>query len=404
MPTDRAPAKAVPRYMALRLAGFYGAFFAMIGVLQPFWPVWLQSRGLGPGEIGVVMAISIGAKVFSSPLIAHAADRSGQRQRLMVAVVLVAVLSFLLFYPARSLAAIIVVSLCFFACWPPVMSLAETMTTAAARQGGVDYGRIRAAGSVCYIVVALGAGQILVGAPPDAIFALVLLALVTTAASCFAVPDVRGEANRHRLPIGRVLRERRFLLVLAACALIQGSHTVYYSFATLHWKAAGYTSDVIGALWAEGVVTEVVVFVAGAALLQRLGPSGLLLLAAGAAVVRWLGTGATTALPALLVLQSLHGFSFGAAHLGAIGFIAREIDGSIAASAQSLYAAIVWGAGLGAMSFLAGQLYKVWAGGAFTWMAGAAFAGGLFALALAVSDRRRPVERPTVSDGKEAAT
>ena len=35
----------------VRLALFYAAIFAVIGVLLPFWPLWLAARGLGAAEI-----------------------------------------------------------------------------------------------------------------------------------------------------------------------------------------------------------------------------------------------------------------------------------------------------------------------------------------------------------------
>ena len=31
----------------LRFAGFYAAYFAIIGVTQPYWPVWLGAQGMG---------------------------------------------------------------------------------------------------------------------------------------------------------------------------------------------------------------------------------------------------------------------------------------------------------------------------------------------------------------------
>jgi len=70
---------------ALRLAFFYAAIFFMIGIHVPFWPVWLAAKGLGPTEIGAVIAAGVGVKVIFNPLIAHAADRRGLRRPIMIA-------------------------------------------------------------------------------------------------------------------------------------------------------------------------------------------------------------------------------------------------------------------------------------------------------------------------------
>jgi PPP family 3-phenylpropionic acid transporter len=184
------------------------------------------------------------------------------------------------------------------------------------------------------------------------------------------------------------LRNRSFALFLAAAAMIQGSHAVYYAFGTLHWRAAGYSEDVIGALWAEGVVAEIVLFMVGGRLVRRLGPARLIALGGFAGTVRWLVLGLTDALPALVCVQILHAFTFGAAHLGAIHFIARAVPPALSATAQRLYSAVVMGLGLGLMLLASGWLYTAFAGGAFHAMAAAALIGGILAWVLA----RRPAE------------
>ena len=69
---------------AARLAAFYGAVFAVVGVQAPFWPVWLEARGLSAAEIGLVIAASFWPRVVTSLVIPHHADRLGERRRPMV--------------------------------------------------------------------------------------------------------------------------------------------------------------------------------------------------------------------------------------------------------------------------------------------------------------------------------
>ncbi|HLJ44279.1 MAG TPA: MFS transporter, partial [Candidatus Binataceae bacterium] len=85
------------------------------------------------------------------------------------------------------------------------------------------------------------------------------------------------------------------------------------------------------------------------------------------------------------LIQPLHALTFAAAHLGAMHYIARAAPREQAATAQSLYTAIVGGIGLGAGSLAAGALYGVWGGGTYGVMAAMAAAGGALALRL-----RRP--------------
>jgi PPP family 3-phenylpropionic acid transporter len=179
------------------------------------------------------------------------------------------------------------------------------------------------------------------------------------------------------------LRNPVFVLFLAATGLLQASHAVYYGFATLHWRAAGLDEAVIGALWAEGVVAEILLFVASGAFVRRLGPQGLLLLAAVGGMVRWTATAYSTGLGVLFAAQTLHALTFAAAHLAAMHFIARAAPPELSATAQTVYAAVGMGIVFGAAMWAAGGLYAAFGGGAFLAMAGLSTAGGLLALLLA---------------------
>ncbi len=244
---------------SVRLACFFAAYFVVVGIQLPFWPVWLANKGLGPEEIGLLLAISIAAKVIANPLAAHLADRRGERRRPMLILAVAAMASFALFGWVDGFWAILMVSVLFFMVWPPIMPLGESLTMITVHREGLDYGRIRLWGSLSFIAAAVISGRILVDEPPGIIYWMVLSATAVAVIACALLPDFRPERTTStQAPILLILRNRRFVLFLFAAALIQGSHAVYYAFGTLHWQAVGYSDDLIGALWAEGVVAEIV--------------------------------------------------------------------------------------------------------------------------------------------------
>lgn len=173
-----------------------------------------------------------------------------------------------------------------------------------------------------------------------------------------------------------------FWLFLAVAGLNQASHAVLYGFATLHWRASGLSDATIGWLWAEGVLAEILLFALSNRILARIGVSGLLLLAGLASALRWLALGLTTDLSALIVLQALHGLTFGAAHLAAMHFIARSIPANLTATAQSLNTAIAGGVIMAGAMAGAGWLYSTFAGHAFLAMTVLALASAVLAFAL----------------------
>ena len=131
------------RGIELRLALFYAALFSLVGVHLPFWPVWLKAHGLGPTEIGVVLAVGVGVKVIANPLVAAFADRLGQRRPIMIALSLLALAAFSLFAWTGGFWGILGVTVLFFAAWSPIMPLGESLTMLAGGGRELDYGRIR---------------------------------------------------------------------------------------------------------------------------------------------------------------------------------------------------------------------------------------------------------------------
>lgn len=368
--------------LASRLSLYYGVLFVAVGIYTPFWPLWLESRGLDAVEIGIVSAAGIAAKALSGPAVAHWADRSGERRRIMFVLATAGAGSFALLGTAQGFVPVLIFTLPYMLAWAPVMPLGESLTMLEVRESGLVYSRVRVWGSITFILAAAATGHFLVGRSAELVFWLLLAALAALAGTILLLPDRRAPRATGHLPIAAVLATPGFPLFLLAASLIQGSHAVYYTFATLHWQDAGYSADLIGALWAEGVIAEIVLFTAGAKLVRRLDPALLLLAGATGSAVRWLVLGLTVDLGWLVAVQSLHALTFGAAHLGAIHIIARAIPPQLSATAQSLYSAVVMGIAFGLAVLAAGPLYQAWHGGAFVAMAAIAVAGSLSAFQL----------------------
>src|SRR5436305_11669808 len=85
---------AVEKGFALRLAAFYAALFAALGVQLPFLPVWLAAKGLDAAAIGLVLAIPMVVRVFAIPVAARHADRHGGLHGALVLAAVVALLGY----------------------------------------------------------------------------------------------------------------------------------------------------------------------------------------------------------------------------------------------------------------------------------------------------------------------
>jgi MFS transporter, PPP family, 3-phenylpropionic acid transporter len=181
-----------------------------------------------------------------------------------------------------------------------------------------------------------------------------------------------------------LLRQPGFLVIILASALIQGSHAAYYSFASITWQQSGLGGLTIAGLWVLGVLAEIVVF----ALSPRftLQPSGLVVIGALCAVVRWLITAQEPAVSVLAVVQLAHGLSFGLTQLGTMGLLVRHVPVHIMARGQGYLAACA-GIVAGGASILSGAIYAQYGQGVYYVMAAMALSGAV----LMWSARRRSV-------------
>ena len=363
---------------APRLAALYAGIFVMSGIQLPFFPVWLKAKGLDPQMIGVVLAAPILARLIAVPLVARTADRRDAVRAVIIATSFLSVAGFALVGLAEGVRTILIAYALASLALTPVMPLAETYALKGLNQRGRAYGPVRLWGSAAFVLGSFVAGFAADTVPArDLIWLIAVACLISalTALTLAPLSAAAAPASEPAMPRKRLLRDHAFIAVLAAASLIQASHAVYYSFSALEWRGAGLDGTAIAALWALGVIAEIVLFAVSGRLPPYFQPTVLLMIGATGGALRW----AAMALdpPALVLpwLQLLHAASFGATHLGALGFVARHAPAEQDATAQG-YLAIAVGVTMAAATGLSGWLYGSFGSRAYAAMALAAIAGG----------------------------
>lgn len=369
---------------ALRLSLFYAAFFLSNGVLVPFWPVWLASRGLSPAELGVLFAIGQWVGIAATPVIGAVADHSGNPRRVMLILAAVAVAGFLLCFPAQGFAALVALNALLAASLGTLIPVGDSLAITATQQGRADYGRVRMWGTITFIVATLLGGRILSGRAPDVVLDLVVPLTALNVGGCLLLP--RGATHVAsgitRSSAWRLMRTRRYLVFLAAMTLISASHIVYYAFGSLRWQAQGFSNTTIGLLWAEGAAAEAVFLFWGAKAVARYGPARLMALGAASGAVRWIVLGLTGDLRLLVLAQLLHAGTVGAVMLGSMHYLGRSIPPAQAATGQAITNAVVAAIGASVFMPLVGALYGAYGGLTYLMMAALSAAGMVVALML----------------------
>jgi len=375
------PRPTSPAGFAFRTAAFYAAILGVVGIQMPFFPLWLKDKGLDAQTIGLVLSMPMVVRVFIVPVVARQADRRDSLRALIVASCCATVAGYALVGLANGPATILIAYTLAALAFTPMLPLTETYSLRGLAAIGRAYGPVRLWGSLTFILGGFVAGFAIDRIATRDLIWLIVAAYALSAVAAMSLAELPPVPQRAPEQTRRkgLLRDGVFLAVLASAGLTQASHAVYYSFSTVAWSAAGFDGKAIAALWGLGVVAEVLLFALSGRLPPSLGPLGLLFIGAAGGVVRWTAMAFDPPAVALPWLQLLHGLSFGATHLGALGFVAHHAPHGQSATAQG-YLAIALGLMMAAMTGVSGLLYAAFGTFAYAAMALAAVAGGACAL------------------------
>jgi MFS transporter, PPP family, 3-phenylpropionic acid transporter len=359
---------------ARRLALFYGATFGMLGCYLPFFPVWLKAVGIEASWIGIITAVPAVTRFTVLPLITSLAER---RQTLRKAIIMTTWATALGLAVVGTQHRALPVFLIFAATcclWTPTAPLTDAYALRGVAHYRLNYGPLRLWGSAAFVLGALMCGILVDGIAPDH---LIWVIAVAAGLSAFAGLGLQPLDCLKRATIGRhgdgaLLRDRGFLAIIGASALIQGSHVAYYIFASIVWKQSGLGGLTIAGLWSLGVIAEIVVF----ALSPRFTLPSAMLVVIGAlsAVTRWVITAQDPPIGILSMVQLAHGLTFGLTQVGTMGLLVHQVPGHVMARGQG-YLAACSGIVASSTSILSGIVYAHYGQGVYYVMAAMAASG-----------------------------
>lgn len=400
----------------VRLSTYYGLFFLSIGSAMPFAALWLDTLGNTPAFSGVIFAAPSIAIVLFTVLIGGWADRlSDWRTAIIVCNWVVLILFSWLLFRNDSWAILIVWTLAglFTFASAPIMDAAALSLT---KKRDSDYARIRAFGSIGFVVGVLLAGLYFEAVGYQWFVVVLLVGVVARVCSAHALPHFRGHTQTVKdkqiitadNPIAKnpfsphtqlsssaaaglgILMQPGILLVVAGAALLNASHSVNNIFAVLHWTQSGISTQMASVLWSIGVIAEVALMWSFRGLAKNYSARKCLIFAAVVCVLRWFLTGTDPSLTQLCFLQCLHAITFGLSFLASVNFIAQRVHEDCAAQAQSVSATLVT-LFTGIATWASGWLYAVFAGQSYWAMALMALIGGTCVLLSFASGLEDPV-------------
>lgn len=243
-----------------------------------------------------------------------------------------------------------------------MVPLTDALAASWQKQITFDYGKVRAWGSLAFIISASSMGYLANNWGHKIIIYALLASIVIMLLTMLLQPTVLPKATYRQIAnttisLKQLLLDSSVWRFLLCITLLQSSHATYYGFSSIYWKEVGYSDAIIGLLWSLSIVAEVIVFTFSYVLFRHWQASGLLLLAASCAVIRWSLMASFTALPILIMSQLLHSGTFTVCHLAAMRFISARNEDEII-RLQAFYSALALGAGLAIVTIVVGFVYE----------------------------------------------
>lgn len=374
----------------VRVALMFAAMFWTVGIITPYLPVWLQSRGLTVGEIGLLTVVPQLFRLVAAPLVGFEADRRRAHRDMSI---LLSVAGFIAWFSLSQATGFWTALVCMLliALAGTFAALIESIAMSGARLRGHNYGRMRLWGSAAFVVANLVGGWFVSRYGNSIVIWLIVTGAAATLLAACLLPATEPAGTTARRPLNwrdarALLQIRHMPLLLLAAGAVQGAHGMLYTYGTLHWQAQGIDPSWVGVLWALGIATEIALFWWSARLVHTLGAIGLFLLGAVASLVRWTIMGSDPPLALLLPLQILHGVTYAASHLGVMHMLGEITPPDRSATAQALYS-VVTVIGIVIATSIVSRAYPVFGGMVYLVMAAMALVG---LVAAEIIRRQRP--------------
>lgn len=365
-----------------RLSAFYFAYYGALGAFTPYFARWLAEVGHSAFWVSAVMALWYATRIVAPPMWSLLCARSPRPLRWLHLGAALTVLSFSAFLWRHDLAVVLLAMAAFSFFANAILPQFESITFEHLGTRRAHYGRIRAWGSIGFLLVAAAYGPLFErnGYAPLPNYLLPLLLLTFVAALLHRHGSGRvSVAGREGLREALRLPGLRRLLWLAF--LMQISFGPFYVFYTIHLDGFGYSASTIGALWTIGVLAEVVAFAVMPHVFARVTPQNVLQLCLLVTVLRWAMVAVLPEnAPLMFAMQLLHALSFGAFHAACMQSLAETVPTRLAQHAQALLYGLSSGIGGVIGALWAGQLWQLGAGRA-AFLGAAVVAGAAIGLA-----------------------
>ncbi len=313
-------------------------------MMVSFLPLLLTYRGLNGQEIGWVLAVGPAISIISKPFWGFMSDKYQTVQKILKIIAFGLIISSIIFLQMQTLALILGVAVLFYFFSSPIGPLADSLTHRRAEALGVSFGSIRTWGSIGFAICSLLVGGLLDWIGVQYLVIPYVFMATVVLITCFYLVDVKVETEPvHLRDVKKLIKNGPLLLYLAILILITVTHRANDSFISLYIGQLGGRDSLVGWAWFIGVASEAAVFAFANKWFRRFHPLIFMSIAGFLFAARWFMYSLVSAPIAVVLLQVLHGLSFGAFYLASFHYVTRLIPDELQATGHLMFMTVFFG-------------------------------------------------------------
>ncbi|MEE4263241.1 MAG: MFS transporter [Desulfobacteraceae bacterium] len=347
------------RSLKFTISSQYFIYFGVLGIFLPYFNLYCYHLGFSGLQIGVLSGLRSVALVIFPLVWGIMADRLNMRRPIYILCNFISTAVWVMFLVATEFWPMLIITAFYGMFYAPIISFLEAVTMDVLGSEKKSYGRIRAWGSISFIVMVLVLGKIIDLYSVDIIVVLILAGSLMLAFTSLGIPAIPPAKKDLLAPGAGALLEKRVIIFLFCAFLMLVSHGAYYGFFSIHLANLGYGTTFIGITWALASTAEILAMIKSDKIFDRFSQENVLFFSFLVAAVRWMILFCAESATLILLSQILHAVTYGTFHMASILYIDRLTPEKAKTLGQAVNNALTYGLGLMVGFFVNGYVYEI---------------------------------------------
>lgn len=336
--TELTDYKPQPKGMLLQARLMYLGYYLALGSFMPYINLYYERLGLSGVQIGTLAALPVLVGAVATLIWGALADALRWHRGIFRLALVLGPLAVFLLSRVSTFGALIPLVIFYALVTSPIISLMDSAALEVAEAHQLSYGDMRLWGSIGWSIATWGVGALIEHFDIHWLFYGYIGFMLLTFMVTFSLPPRRRVLQA---PFGhglrRLLAQPGFLFFLLSIFLLSVTSSGTSSFFTLYMDGIGAQEGTIGLAWTLAAWSEIPVMLGAGAIMRRISAKGLIAIAFVNYALRWLLFSFITNPIWVLVVQLMHGLSFGAFLVGSVTYLNERTPEGLSTTALAIF-------------------------------------------------------------------